>query len=67
MYIVNMASSSTHEDDSLDHLDYISLLLAQDNDLEEEITYVFNEVFLFSSLEKNYNQSDSKYTQNVHI
>ena len=57
MYIVNMASSCTHEKASflyLDDLDEISTLLDEDNDLEEEITHLFNEVsvFIFKSEKK---------------
>ena len=37
---------------SLDDLDNISILLDDNNDLEEEITHLFNEVFLLSSLKK---------------
>ena len=33
----------------------ISILLAEDNDIEEEITHLFNEGFLFSSLTNNHN------------
>ena len=54
MYIVNVASGCTHEKASfvsLDDLDNISILLDDDNDLEEEITYLFDEL-LFSSLKK---------------
>ena len=57
MYIVNMASSCTHEKASflyLDDLDEIFTLLDEDNDLEEEITHLFNEVsvFIFKSEKK---------------
>ena len=55
MYIVNMASSCIHEDASsvsLDDLDNVSILLNEDHDLEEQITHLFNEAFLFSSLKK---------------
>ena len=54
MYIVNMASVCTHEETSfvsLDDVNNISILLDEDHDFEEEITYLF--VFLFSSLKKN--------------
>ena len=51
---------------SLDDLGNISILLDEVNNLEEEITHLFNEVFLFSSLKKYPNQSGSKYTQNMH-
>ena len=61
MYIVNMASDCTHEEASFissDDLDNISILLDEDNDLEEEITHLFNEeVFLYSSL-KNKNTTN---------
>ena len=39
---------------SLDDLDKISVLLDEDNDLEEEITHLFNEISIFiSKFEKN--------------
>ena len=44
-----MASGCIHEEAlfvSLDDLDNISILLGKDNDLEKEITRLFNEVFL---------------------
>ena len=50
MYIVNRASSYTHEEPlfvSLDDLDNISFLLQQENDSEEEIAHLFNEVSTF--------------------
>ena len=50
MYIVNMASGCTHEEASfvsLDDLDNISILLDEDNGLEEKITHLFNEVSIF--------------------
>ena len=50
MYIVNRASSYTHEEAlfvSLDDLDNISFLLQQENDSEEEIAHLFNEVSTF--------------------
>ena len=53
MYIVIMASGCTHDKAwfvSLDDLDEISTLLDEDNDLEEEITYLFNEVSIFTNL-----------------
>ena len=43
MYIANMASGWTHEEVSfvsLDDLDNISIVLDEDNDLEEEITHL---------------------------
>ena len=55
-----MASGCTHEESSfvsLDDLDIISTLLDEDNDLEQEVTYLFNEVFLFSSLKKDHKQA----------
>ena len=42
-----MALGCTHKEASfvsLDDLDNISVLLHEDNDLEEQITYLFNEV-----------------------
>ena len=48
----------------LDDLDNISVLLHDNNDLEEEITHFFNEVFLLSILKKKHNLS--KYTQNMY-
>ena len=61
MYIVNMVSDCTHEEASFissDDLDNISISLDEDNDLEEEITHLFNEeVFLYSSL-KNKNTTN---------
>ena len=50
MYIVNTASGCTHEEASflsLDDLDNISILLDEDSDLEEEITYLFDEISSF--------------------
>ena len=39
---------------SLDDLDNVSILLVEDNDLEEEITHLFNEAsVLISKFEKN--------------
>ena len=64
-----MAPGCTHEEDSLaslDDLDNVSILLDEDNDLEEEITHLFKEVFLFSSLKETNSQSGSKYTQNMY-
>ena len=70
MYIVNMASDCTHEEASFissDDLDNISISLDEDNDLEEEITHLFNEeVFLYSSLKNKNHQSGSKYTRNMY-
>ena len=45
MYIVSKASGCTHQKASfvfLDDLDNISILLDEDNGLEEEITHLFN-------------------------
>ena len=52
-----MASDCTHEEasfSSLDELSNITILLDEDNDLEEEITHLFNEVdiFIFKSDKK---------------
>ena len=71
MYVLNMASGCTHEETlfvSSDDLDNSSILLDEDNDLEEESTHLSNEVFLFSSLkkEKKHSQSSSKCTQNMY-
>ena len=59
----------THEEAlfvSLDDLDNIFILLDEDNDLEKEITHLFNEGNIFIlKFEKN-SQSDSKYTQNMY-
>ena len=49
-----MASGCTHEEASfvcLNNIDTISILLDEDNDLEE-ISHFFNEVFLFLRLKK---------------
>ena len=51
-----MTPGCTHEEASfvsLDDLDNISILLDEDNDLEEELTHLFNVVFLFLNLKKN--------------
>ena len=46
--------------------DNTSILLDEDNNLEEEIIHLFNEVSIFiSKFEKSYNQSGCKYAQNV--
>ena len=48
-----MASDCTHEEASfvsLDDLDNISISLDEDNDLVEEITHLFYEIFLFLTL-----------------
>ena len=45
MYIANMASGCTHEEAqfaSSDDLDNISTLLDEGNDLQEEVTCLFN-------------------------
>ena len=60
-----MASGFTGDEASfvsLDDLDNISILLDEGNDLEEEISHLFNEVstFIFK-FEKKHNQSGSKY------
>ena len=49
-------------------LDNTLISLDKDNDLEEEITYLFNEVstFIFKFKEKH-NQSNSKCTQNMYL
>ena len=70
MYIVNIASGCSNGGAlfvSLDDLDNISILLAEDNDLEEEITYLFNEanIFIFN-FEKNTANQTLKYTQNMY-
>ena len=57
MYIVSKASGCTHQKASfvfLDDLDNVSILLDEDNGLEEEITHLFNEesTFIFK-FEKN--------------
>ena len=58
-----MASSCTHKEASfvsLGNLDDISILLDEDNDLEEETThiyiyiYIMKKLFLFSSLKKEH-------------
>ena len=66
MFIVHMASGCTHEEASFESwLDNISILLEEDNDLEGELTHLFNEVF-FLSLKKQHNQLGSNYTQNMY-
>ena len=52
MYIGNMTSGCTHLDAhplfvSLDDLDNISFLSDEDNDLEDEITLLFNKAGIF--------------------
>ena len=63
-----MASDCTHKEASLvfvDDLDGISILLDEDNVLEEEITHLLSEVsfsiFKFEKINQN-----SKYTQNMY-
>ena len=61
MYTVNMALDCTHEEasfSSLDELSNITILLDEDNDLEEEITHLFNKVDIFIF------KSDKKTTAN---
>ena len=54
MFIVHMASGCTHEEASFESwLDNISILLEEDNDLEGELTHLFNEVFFFKFEKKN--------------
>ena len=51
-----MTPGCTHEEASfvsLDDIDNISILLDEDNDLEEELTHLFNVVFLFLNLKKS--------------
>ena len=52
-----MYTGCTHEEASfvsLDDLDNISIVLDEDNDLEEEITHLFNEIGIFIfKFEKN--------------
>ena len=52
-----MYTGCTHEEASfvsLDDLDNISIVLDEDNDLEEKITYFFNEISIFIfKFEKN--------------
>ena len=66
--MVNMDSACTLEEAlflSLDNFVNISILLDKDNDLEEEITHLFDEVRIFIlKFEKNETQSTgSKYTK----
>ena len=60
MCIVNMPSGCTHKEASFLFLDYfgnISILLDEDNDLEDEITNLFNELSIFIfKFEKKHNQ-----------
>ena len=69
--MVNMDSACTLEEAlflSLDNFVNISILLDKDNDLEEEITHLFDEVRIFIlKFEKNETQSTgSKYTKNMY-
>ena len=69
--MVNMESACTLEEAlflSLDNFVNISILLDKDNDLEEEITHLFDEVRIFIlKFEKNETQSTgSKYTKNMY-
>ena len=51
-----MASGCIHAEASfvsLDDLEIISILSNKDNDLEEEITHLYNEVYLILSLKKS--------------
>ena len=61
---VNMASGK-HEDASfvsLDDLENISILLNEDNDLEEETSHLFTELSIFIfKLEERHNQTGSIY------
>ena len=71
MCMVNMDSACTLEEAlflSLDNFVNISILLDKDNDLEEEITHLFDEVRIFIlKFEKNETQSTgSKYTKNMY-
>ena len=65
-----MATGCTQEEAlfvCLVDLDKISILLDENNDLEEEITHLFGEVSIFiSKFEKKDNRSSSKYTQNMY-
>ena len=69
--MVNMDSACTLEEAlfvSLDNFAKISILLDKDNDLEEQITHLFDEVNIFIlKFEKNEPQSTgSKYTKNMY-
>ena len=70
MYLFNVVLGCGHEEASfisLDDLDNIPISLDKDNDLEGEMTHLFSEanIFIFK-FEKKYNQSGSKYTQNMY-
>ena len=57
MYILRMTSGCAHKEVLfvfLDDLDNISILLDESNDLEEEITHLFNKKSIFK-LEKRHN------------
>ena len=67
MYILRMTSGCTHKEVlfvSLDDLD-ISIFLDESNDLEEEITHLFDKKSILK-LEKRHNLLGSKYTQNMY-
>ena len=70
MYIIYLSSGCTHEEAlfvSLGDLDNISILLHEDNDLEEEISHLFNEVSIFIfKFEKKQKQSGFKYIPNIY-
>ena len=57
LYIYSIHGFWLHKEEvsfvSSDDLDNIYILLDEDNDLEEEVTHLFNEVFLFSSVKKS--------------
>ena len=66
-----MTSGCTHKEVlfvSLDDLDNISILLDESNDLEEEVSHLFNKKYFISilKLQKRHNLSGSKYTQNMY-
>ena len=68
MYILRMTSGCTHKEVlfvSLDDLDNISILLDESNDLEEEVSHLFNKKSILK-LQKRRNLSGSKYTQNMY-
>ena len=61
-------SACTLEEALSDNFAKISILLDKDNDLEEQITHLFDEVNIFIlKFEKNETQSTgSKYTKNMY-
>ena len=68
MYILRMTSGCTHKEVLfvfLDDLDNISILLDESNDLEEEVSHLFNKKSILK-LQKRHNLSGSKYTQNMY-